>query len=117
MYAKLPPEVVEKIRRNYAGGDLNCQALLKLIQTKVAPRALRARNELAGRMASARHRNLSAHKTTGDDETPHYTIFVKNKGHHLRLNRQGVVWQITDGAGRDLGVVPTWFSPGAVWPP
>ena len=78
---------------------------------------MRARNALARRLAeSGGHRNLAAHTEGSRDGTQHFTIFIDNRGYHLRLDGGGNVFQITDPQGRDLGIVEPWVAPGSAPP-
>jgi hypothetical protein len=104
---------IEKIRRNYTGGDMSTNQLLEILQNKVALGAERACRELARRMSDHKHFNRMKHKVGSRDGTLHYTIWVNNKGHHLRLDARGIVFQITDELGHDLGIVPPWVPPGS----
>lgn len=104
---------VERVRRNHRGGDLSARELLELIQHRVAFGAERASRELVRRMCAHEHFNRDEHTAGSRDATRHYTIWVNGRGHHLRLDAQGVVFQITDDLDRDIGVVPPWVAPGA----
>ncbi|MGH9885242.1 MAG: hypothetical protein ACREBE_06925 [bacterium] len=104
---------IERIRRNQRGGDLSAAHLIHLLEEKVAIGAQRASRELIRRMMAFEHYNRRAHTTGSEDGTMHYTVYVKGKGHHLRLDSRGVVFQITDEFRRDLGSVPPWVAPGS----
>jgi hypothetical protein len=104
---------IERIQRNYRGGDLSATELIDLLQHKVAPGAERASRELVRRMMEHAHFNRAAHTQGSRDATVHYTVYVNDRGHHLRLDSSGIIFQITDQAQRDLGVVPPWVAPGA----
>ncbi len=104
---------IERIRINHRGGDLSAGQLLELLQRRVALGAERAARVLARRMATSHYFNRAAHTKGSKDKTSHYTVWIKNKGHHLRLDARGVVFQITDERGRDLGIVSPWVAPGA----
>jgi hypothetical protein len=103
----------ERVRRNHRGGDLSASQLLDLLQYRVAFGAERASRELVRRMSAHEHYNRAAHTAGSRDKTAHYTVWVKGKGHHLRLDSRGIVFQITDEYERDLGTVPPWVAPGA----
>ena len=103
---------VERMRRNYRGGDLSIAQLLDLLQNRVAPGAERASRELVRRMGMHGHWNQHIHIAGSKDQTPHYTIWINSRGHHLRLDARGIVFQVTDPANQDLGVVPPWVAPG-----
>jgi len=105
-----------KIKWSYRYGDLTCDDLLYLLENRVSPGAMRARNRLLFLLVnSRRHENLAAHNEGSDDKTMHYTIYIDNKGYHLRLDRQGMVYQITNNNKQDLGTIPPWVPPGAVY--
>lgn len=104
---------IERIRRNHDGGDLSAIQLIDLLQNRVAPGAERASRELVRRMIAHKHFNRRAHTEGSDDQTRHYTIYVNDRGHHLRLDARGIVFQITDENQHDLGTVPPWVAPGS----
>jgi hypothetical protein len=103
---------IERIRRNYRGGDLGVSRLLEILQFRVASGAERASRELVRRMMTHEHSNRAAHTEGSRDGTLHYTVWIKGRGYHLRLDARGIVFQITDWLGRDLGTVPPWIAPG-----
>lgn len=104
---------IERIRRNYQGGDLSARELIDILQHQIAFGAERASRELVRRMGAHGHYNKRAHTEGSRDQTPHYLIRINNKGHHLRLDSHGIVFQITDDTGHDLGAVPPWVAPGS----
>jgi len=104
---------IERIRRNHRGGDLSARELLELLQRRVAMGAERGCRELVRRLARSPYSNMKAHNKGSRDKTMHYTIWIKGKGHHLRLDARGIIFQITDDRGRDLGIIPPWVAPGA----
>jgi len=112
--ASLPNEIRDRIRNGYRGGAIPCEQLLFLLDSRVSPGAMRARNAFARLLAGAdSHRNIEAHTEGSRDKTKHYTVFIDNRGYHLRLDANGVIFQITDPGGRDLGIVQPWVAPGA----
>lgn len=110
--ALLGSSQIEGIRRHYRGGDLSVRELIELLQHRVASGAERASRELVRRMCDYDHYNKKAHTEGSSDETTHYLIRINNKGHHLRLDKAGVIFQITDDNRRDIGTVPPWVAPG-----
>lgn len=114
MYLRINAEVKEKIYRSYTYGDLRDDQLIFLLENKVSPGALRGRNELIRLLKDCNeHRNLAAHDTGSLDGTMHYTIFIDGAGYHLRIDKQGNIFQITGRGGLDLGVIAPWVPPGA----
>ena len=109
--AELSSYQIEKIRRNHHGGDVTAAALLDLFQHRVASGAERAVRELVRRMTEDPHFNRREHTEGSRDQTPHVTIWVNGRGHHLRLDSHGVVFQVTE-VGGDVGTVPPWVRPG-----
>ncbi|MEZ5064052.1 MAG: hypothetical protein R3B81_04915 [bacterium] len=108
---KLNSVQIESIRRNYDGGELSCDQLIELLESRVAPGAQPARTLFLRELVVGRHRNLRAHTEGSKDGTLHYTVFVGGRGYHLRVDRRGVVFQITNKEG-DLHPVPPWVRPG-----
>ena len=104
---------IEQVRRNHRGGDLSASQLLDLLQRRVASGAERASRELIRRMCAHEHYNRSAHTAGSKDGTMHYTVWVNRRGHHLRLDANHIVFQVTDDCDSDLGIVPPWVAPGA----
>ena len=109
---KLAPVLRERIIRNFIGGDLSAEELIAILESKVAPGAQTSRTMLINLLAGGQHRNLRAHTQGSADGTVHYTVFVANRGYHLRLDRRGVIFQITDAQG-SLSRVPPWVRPGS----
>ena len=102
---------VQEIRRNYRGGDLSANQLIDILEHRVAYGAERASRVLVRLMCARKHYTEKAHTST--DKTMHYLMRVGSKSCHLRLDARGVVFQITDEQGHDLGTVPPWVAPGA----
>ncbi len=113
LMAILNPLQIDRIRRNHRGGDLTAGQLLEMLQHKVAPGAERAGRELVRRMAAHGHYNRASHKIGSRDRTMHITIWVNNKGNHLRLDSHNIIFQITNDSGSDLGIVSPWVAPGS----
>jgi len=98
----------ERILRNYRGGRLACTELLRLLETRVAPGAESSVRALVDILASRTHWNLAAHTEGSRDGTRHYTVMA-GRGYHLRLDRRGVIFQVTVGeTGRNLGPILPW---------
>lgn len=105
----------QDIMRSYRGGHLNCKDLLDILENKISPGAMRGRNKLVKILSEAdSHSNRRAHTVGSADQTMHYTIFIDGRGYHLRLDQNGIVFQITDYKALDLGGVPPWVPPGAI---
>ena len=120
MSNKIDPQRRERIIRNYGGGDLDINRLLAMLEGPFSPGAQRARNELIGKLASARkHRNRGAHTEGSQDKTMHYTLFIDGRGYHLRLDAKGVVFHLggPDHGTRTMGGVDPWVAPGSVQKP
>jgi hypothetical protein len=120
MYLPIDSARRERIFRNFNGGHLSCEVLVEILERRISPGAMPARNKLVKLLAECRaHRNLDAHSgknTTSLDGTMHYTVYVDNQGYHLRLDNGGNVFQITKKT-EDLGVIPPWVPPGAYYDP
>ncbi len=109
---KLAPLQRERVQRNYLYGDLSCDELIDLLENKIAPAVHFSRTKLVNELVTRPHRNLKAHTKGSDDKKLHYTVFVNGRGYHLRLDRRGIIFQITDRDGNLSPVLP-WTPPGA----
>jgi len=114
------PAEKERIVRNYRFGDLSATVLINLLESRVAGGADRSARILKKLLTRKYHRNLRYHTTGSKDSTVHYTVFLSNnqngsneKGYHLRLDANGIIFQITDNNGNDLGTIPGYVAPGS----
>jgi hypothetical protein len=105
----------DAIRRNYVYGDLGPSEFLDLITGRVASGAARGVRALTRVLEESQYSVQEAHVTGSADQTMHYTVWIHRhgrQGHHLRLDGNGVIFQVTDNTGRDMGEVPPWVAPG-----
>lgn len=108
----------ESIMRSYVGGQLSCTGLLDMLENKISFGALPSRNILLRILSGAdSHFNRRAHTEGSADQRMHYTIFIDNRGYHLRLDPKGIVCQITDYRKKDLAQIPSFVAPGAHYEP
>jgi hypothetical protein len=78
-------------------------------------------SELLDRMALSDtwHVTAGPHKkgdlgSTTRDGTTHITVFIRNESYHLRMDKRGHLFQVTDKNHKPLGGVAPYASPGAV---
>lgn len=102
MAASLPKTIRDGIRHNYRGYDLGCESFLELLDNHVLPRAQRARDELAARMAASRGiRIVDGSGEKGRKGKTTLVVIVDNDRFHLNVQGDEVE-TITDNHGREL---------------
>lgn len=101
-----------------AGRSINVDLVLDLLVGGAAvhrhPSIRRASNALIADMARGRWRVAAGpHRGgRGGDQTDHVTVtFGPGRSFHLRLDRRGHLFQITDPSGRSA--VDPWAAPGS----
>lgn len=107
-------------RRVTANTDEVVGMLEEAIESGRHPGIRRDSKELLDRMAMSDEWKVSAGKhRKGDlgsntqDATSHITIDIDGESYHLRMDKQGYPFQITDKSQKSIGGVPPWVSPGS----
>ena len=112
------------IQRGSRRVTANAEEVVGMLEEAIAsgrhPGIRRDSKELLDRMAMSDEWRVSAGKhRKGDlgsktqDATSHITIDVDGESFHLRVDKQGYPFQITDKTEKSLGGVPPWISPGS----
>ena len=114
----IAPNLKEGIYRNYKrSSKISCQDLIWILENRVQPTAMRSRNILTKLMAKGKHHNNIAHVTGSTDQTLHYTIHVNDRGYHLRLSKNKVIFMITGPDNKSLDGVNPGEQEGIYYPP
>ncbi len=122
---QVSPHVITAALRNGRGNGaaygepVNAAAVVAMLAERIAPRAQSAARTLLRQMAAGSWKVVAGIHQSASDGTPHITVDAGGR-RHLRLDRRGVIFDITTAgatpAQRRGGWPPPWSAPGAAPP-
>lgn len=112
--AMFSPQVVERIRAHYRGGDLAVGDLLDLLQFRVSPPAERASQVLARMLCLHEHTNRIEFTAGAGNVMPLYTVTVDGHAYRVQLDGRNWASAIMDAANVDLACSEPSVATGAV---